>query len=110
MSTELKPCPFCGNAGNRDPRHTFWIDEHRRLVAVRCGSCGAKGPWVRHTDGCGEDSEGASLHQWNRRAFSKSRALEVLDAAPQPQAASALAAPQAVQPEPPTEATQGEKS
>lgn len=64
--SELMSCPFCDNAGNRDPRHTFWMDEHRVVMAVCCGNCGAHGPWVR--DRSEDKMMAESLKEWNRRA------------------------------------------
>lgn len=59
---DLAPCPFCGNSGKRDPRHTF--AQTLGTVAVRCGQCGAEGPFER----AGLDCEARALAAWNRRA------------------------------------------
>ncbi len=54
----IKPCPFCGNDGSHDPRHTF--SHQYKQVAVRCGNCEAMGSlkW----------SEAFAIIAWNRRA------------------------------------------
>lgn len=60
----LKPCPFCGNSGTKDPRHTYhWT---ARIVSVKCGQCGADGPWAR-MDRSERDAEAEALAEWNRR-------------------------------------------
>jgi hypothetical protein len=62
MEAELKPCPYCGNHGDRDPRHTYYrFGRHDQCVAEQCGQCGAMGPWNR------EGSEPVALADWNRR-------------------------------------------
>ena len=41
----IKPCPFCGNA----KVEIVVIDGEDREgtpVAIRCDSCGARGPWI----------------------------------------------------------------
>lgn len=65
-SSDVSSCPFCGNAGNRDPRHTFSWNYMRGLVAVSCGQCCATGPFVRLA-GSTSDTEDEALRLWNER-------------------------------------------
>lgn len=66
--SDLQACPFCGNGGRVDPRHSFvWNYDIQTDVAIQCGQCGARGPWFR----IGKTSEQActdAAAAWNRRA------------------------------------------
>lgn len=71
-------CPFCGNAGDSDPRQTFGFNGPDRAdVVITCGNCGARGPWVRYRETKGYDlaaCETEALDRWKKRAALTDRA------------------------------------
>lgn len=69
MSTELKPCPFCGSrtalfVGNFYEINGIHEEDEDENYAVCCGilngGCGASSGY--------EDSDKAAIEAWNRRA------------------------------------------
>ncbi len=65
-TTEVMPCPHCGNSGTRDPRHTFHWNHMQRTVSVQCGQCLATGPFARLLRS-GRRAEDEALRLWNER-------------------------------------------
>lgn len=69
------PCPFCGiTAKDHDEGSPMIsmqseIDVNVELFAVRCGACGARGPWVcsYEDDDDGRDLETEAIEAWNAR-------------------------------------------
>lgn len=57
---ELKPCPFCGEI----PIADFAWDESGKWMSIFCGTCEARGPEVRNTEGWSP----RAIAAWNQRA------------------------------------------
>jgi len=64
MSTELKPCPFCG--GKAHIVSETLLDEIGRFYSVKCSKCGAKSGEKFANDTCPLFFEEVR-EQWNRR-------------------------------------------
>lgn len=62
---ELKPCPFCGKAGN-------WISTvcHERQWQVHCRNCGANGPMAKVVLRAEDDQKSwdEACELWNARS------------------------------------------
>jgi hypothetical protein len=67
MREDLKPCPFCGNAGGREPEKygvKVWKERRqsssfRNRWAAECMNCGCK------NEGWSDEAE--AISQWNHR-------------------------------------------
>ena len=53
MNKKLKKCPFCGK-DEGEITHNEYME-----YFVRCGNCGAMGPWRAHEDD--------AIEEWNTR-------------------------------------------
>ena len=62
--TELRACPFCGS-GDIEASTFDGEDAEGWPTAMRCGDCGAMGPWVYASTIDGFDHE--MLKEWNTR-------------------------------------------
>ncbi|WP_426577629.1 Lar family restriction alleviation protein [Xenorhabdus stockiae] len=66
MSSELKPCPFCGS-DNLGSNHYFDSDDKNYIGWIDCYSCDARGPEIGWFDDFGE-AETEAIKLWNQRA------------------------------------------
>ena len=62
MSTQVKPCPFCGSR-NLEPMDTGWSMLGDYGETILCLTCEACGPWKR--------DEREAWAAWNERTVSR---------------------------------------
>ena len=60
-ATGLKPCPFCGGAGEREDDEVEQDTSVPEFAWIQCRRCGATGPRIHLSD------DGTPEDAWNRR-------------------------------------------